>query len=238
MQAHQVLTPDAHRDLRILTEAGACGGEFMMSSVAMPSEFRRLQNDYPILFRRNAEQDGFTALALFGFQTGENLFVEDGRWEAHALPLAIRVQPFLIGRPADPARPKQVHIDMASPRIVAGEGTRVFDADGRPTPYLESIADALGALDAGLQDCPAFFQALARYDLLEPFTLDVTLDDGAVNRLVGFHTIDEDRLRALDGEALADLHGGGHLMPMFMALASLSSFRGLIARKNRRVLNG
>ena len=42
----------------------------------------------------------------------------------------------------------------------------------------------------------------------------------------------------LDAEALGALHTAGHLMPMFMALASLSQLSVLVARKNRRLGGG
>ena len=238
MPAHAILTTEAHGDLRVRTDHGVDLGDGVMSALAMPSEFRDVQADYPILFRHNPDRDGFTALALFGFEQGENLFLEDGRWDARHRPLAIEIQPFLIGG-ADDAGARQVHIDLDSPRIApGGEGVRLFDEDGRPTPYLETVAERLGALDEGYRGSADFFAALRRYDLLEPLTLDITLDDGSTNRLVGFHVIDEDRLRALDAPALGDLHAGGHLMPIFMAVASLGKLGDLIARKNRRAQRG
>ncbi len=238
MTDHLVLTAEAHRDLRVRTERDAALGDAVMSCVTVPDEFRRVQVDYPILFRRDVERDAFMALALFGFEDGENLFLQDGRWDADYLPLAVDIQPFLIGAPAAGGETKQVHIAMASPRIARDEGVRVFDDHGRPTPYLETVAEQLGALDAGWQASGDFFAALRRYDLLEPLTLEITLDDGSTNRLVGFHVVDEDRLRALDGDALGDMHRDGHLMPLFMAVASIGNLAALIARKNRRMADG
>jgi hypothetical protein len=207
----------------------------VMSCITVPDEFRRVQDDYAILFRLDIERDSFTALAMFGFENGENLYLEGNRWDAGYLPLAIDIQPFLIGG-APGSADRQVHVDMASPRVVAngGEGMRVFDDEGRPTPYLESIAEKLGALDAGYQASADFFAALRRHNLLEPLTLEITLDDGSINRLVGFHTIDEARLSELDAATLGELSEADHLMPIFMAVASLGRLRDLIARKNRR----
>lgn len=234
MTNHAILTPEDHGDLRIRTERGAALGDAVMSAIVVPDEFRQVQNEYPILFRINSERDGFVALAIFGFEAGENLYLEGDRWDARHRPLSIDIQPFLIGgRPGD-AETKQVHIDMASPRIGGSEGVRLFDETGRPSPYLETIIEKLGALDAGYGECGDFFAALTRYELLEPLILEVTLDDGSTNRLVGFHVIDEEKLQALDAAALAELHVAGHLMPIFMALASLANLSRLIARKNRR----
>ena len=46
------------------------------------------------------------------------------------------------------------------------------------------------------------------------------------------------KLRALDGEALAELQRDGHLMPIFMAVASIAQFSGLVARKNATIVDG
>lgn len=238
MSDHALLDSNTHRDLRIQTGRGVGVGDAVMCCVAMPDEFRKVQGDYPILFRRDTDRDAFAALAMFGFENGENLFLDGDRWDAGYIPLAIDIQPFLIGGTPDQSGEKQVHVDMASPRIADGEGTRVFDDDGRPTPYLESIADKLGALDTGFRASGEFCAALRRHGLLEPLTLEITLDDGSINRLVGFHAIDEARLAALDAAALGELNDADHLMPIFMAVASIGRLRDLIARKNRRVGDG
>ena len=237
MPDHAILTPEEHRDLRIRTDRSDALGDAVMACITVPSEFRRVQTHYPILFQLDSARDSFSALAMFGFEPGENLFLTDAGWDARYRPLAIDSQPFLVGRGAGDVR--QVHIDMASRRIgLHGEGVRVFDETGRPTPYLERVADQLRALDTDYVASADFFAALRRYDLLEPLTMDVTLDDGSKNRLVGYHVIDEDRLAALDPAAVADLHTAGHLMPIFMALASLGAIGDLVARKNRRVARG
>ena len=236
MSNHAILTAEAHRDLRVHMHQGADLGDGVMCCMTVPAEFRSVQNEYPIVFRMGAERDGFAAFALFGFQNGENLFLDGDRWDARYRPLAMDIQPFLIGQPAAAAAAgdKQVHIDMNSPRIARGEGMRVFDDLGRPTPYLEAIAGKLGELDAGFQASGDFFAELRRLELLEPLALDITLDDGSTYRFVGFHVIDEDRLRSLDEAEIAGLHRKGHLMPLFMAVASLSNIGALVARKNAR----
>lgn len=234
MTNHALLDNNSHRDLRVRVDAGADLGDGIMASPTVPTEFRRVQAHFPILFRREAEQERFFAVALFGFESGENLFLDGARWDAPYRPLSLAIQPFLIGRSANDAAPNQVHIDLAHPRIATdGEGVRLFDANGLSTPFLEEIAEKLGDLDEGYRESAGFFDALREHELLEPFTLEVTLDDGALRSLVGFHVIDEARLRGLDGAALGALHEAGHLMPIFMALASLAQLGPLIARKNR-----
>lgn len=240
MSRHAILDSTTHRDLRVRVDAGADLGDGVMATLTVPTEFRRIQGDFPILFRRETGRDEYFAVALLGFETGENLFLGAAGWDAGYRPLSLAIQPFLVGRSADGEAPAQVHVDLAHPRIASGdgEGVRLFDAEGLPTPFLDEIADKLGDLDEGYRESAAFFAALAEHDLLEPFTLEVTLGDGSLNSLVGFHAIDEARLRALDAAALGALHAAGHLMPIFMAMASLAQLKSLVDRKNRRQRDG
>jgi hypothetical protein len=64
--------------------------------------------------------------------------------------------------------------------------------------------------------------------------VDIELKDGSQNRLVGYHIVNEDRLIGLSADELGELHRDGHLMPIFMALASLSNLDDLVRRKNLR----
>jgi hypothetical protein len=237
---HAVLDSKDHRDIRIRPGASAELGDAVMASLTVPSEFRRVQNEFPILFRRDLDSGHFSALVLYGFENGENLFLEGDRWGARYRPLALSIQPFLVGRSADGERPAQVHIDLGHARIAADgeEGVRPFDDFGQPTPYLEAVIEGLNELDQGYRTSRDFYAALERYELLEPFSLDIELRDGAKHRLVGYHLIDEEKLRALEPGALAELHSAGYLMPIFMALASLANISALIERKNRSLGHG
>lgn len=236
MIKHQILNPADHGTLRVHTEARPELGDGVMACLAVPAEFRRLACEYPILFRYDGEAQRFSALALFGFEPGENLFLESARWSTTCRPLAMAVQPFLVGRPGGGAGASQVHVDLSHPRVsTTGEGVRVFDETGRPTPYLEEVASMLGALDEGYRASGDFFAMLDRYDLLEPFSMDVTLESGAAHRMVGYHLINEDKLRKLEPAVLAEFHATGLLEPLYMALASLGNLAKLVRFKNRRV---
>ena len=239
MTSHVALDSNVHRDLRVRSGASAELGDAVMACITVPSEFRRVQNEFPILFRRDLDSGRFSALALFGFENGENLFVQDGRWDARYRPLALSIQPFLIGR-AQGEGESEVHVDLDHKRVAApdDEGLRAFDEDGRPTPFLESVIGGLDELDRGYRASADFFAALERYELLEPFSFDVELRDGSSHRLVGYHLIDEEKLRALETGAINELHSAGHMIAIFMALASLSNLGALVERKNAGLGDG
>ncbi|WP_371397247.1 SapC family protein [Fretibacter rubidus] len=237
MPNHVAVNPRDHKDLRILEERSEGMGDATMCCITFPEEFRNLQNHYTILFQLDQEREAFNCLAMFGLENGENLFLDNGRWDASYVPLAMDIQPFMIGRPSDHDADRKVVIDSDSPRIGKGEGRRIFDDNGIPTAYLESISNKLSHLDGGYRASSEYIDCLKKYDLLEPLSIDVTMKDGAKNRLVGFHVIHEERLNKLSAEGLAELQSKGYLMPSYMALASLSNLSKLIARKEAAAIN-
>jgi len=220
-----------HKDLRVDTARSAALGDAVMYALIFPAEFRDVQAHYPIVFRKAADGT-FQPLALFGFKEGQNLFLEDGRWDATYLPLAIERQPFLIGSAGDELL---IHVDLDSPRVSMGDGAgeAVFLKYGGTTKFLDHVNSVLLSIHQGLESTPAFIEALLQHELLESFVLDVQVEDGAEHRLAGFYTINEDRLKRLDGNALEQLNRAGHLEPIYMAIASLSNLRALIERMSR-----
>lgn len=233
---HTVLLNNVdHHDLRLRTQRGQAYGDAVMLAHTFPAEFRDLQADYPIVFQKSADGTSFHPVALLGFQEGQNLFLDAGGWDASVLPLAIEREPFLIGQHGGELL---VHVDLDSPRLSRVEGEPLFLPHGGTTDTLERINSVLLALHEGLQATPAFVDALLAHGLLESFVLDVEQPDGSQQRLAGFYTIAEERLAALDGAALAQLHRAGHLQAVFMVVASLSNLRALIERQNRRLARG
>ena len=231
MSNHVLLNNVDHKDVRVINRRGAAYGDDVMLAITFPSEFRDLQAHYPIAFRKTQDGTSFEPVVLMGFQEGENLFLGPNGWDAHYVPLAIERQPFLIGMTnGEPL----VHIDLASPRISKADGEAIFLPHGGNTDFLEHVNSTLLSIYQGVQSTPAFIAALREHGLLESFVLDIELNDGSQNRLAGFYTINEDKLAALGGEAIAALHQAGYLQAIYMVLASLSNFRELIERKNQR----
>lgn len=218
-----------HHDMRIITRRSAQLGDNLMSAATFPSEFRDVQACYPIVFRKTSDGLGFEPLALFGFEEGHNLFLNNERWDAPYIPMMVERQPFLIGVNGDEL---MVNVDLDHPRVSQTEGEVVFKPHGGHTEYLERVNSLLFTIHQGMQQLPGFLAALLENELLESFTLDVELNDGSQNRLIGFYTINEDRLQALSGEAITKLHQAGYLQAIYMVVASLSNFRMLIDRKN------
>lgn len=224
-----------HRQLRIRTERSAALGDARQFALALPAEFRQLQAHFPIVFQHVEGGAGFQPIVLLGLEEGQNLFLTDAGWDAPVVPMALQRDPFMIGRSGDDLK---LHIDLDSPRIVKPEegevGTAVFMPHGGHSEYLDHVVSLLEHLHAHAQHLPDFIEALTRHQLLEPFVFDIETADGTQSRLSGLYTIHEERLAALPGAALEKLQRDGHLLPIYMQLASMMHLHDLVERAARR----
>jgi hypothetical protein len=234
MSNPQILSPTHHGNLKVITDFGSHVGDNIQFVSTFPLEYRNIQSSYPIFFTKNSETGEFYSIALFGFESGENLFLSDSGWDASYIPMMIKRQPFMIGyqEKIDDEKKPIVTVDLESPRISQTLGEPLFDDNLQPSQFLQKIMSQLEALHQGFEHNNGFIEALTNLDLLEPFSLEITLNNGTLNQLKGFYTINEDKLLELDGAVLADLNVRGYLQPIYMSIASYSRIKPLIDKKN------
>ena len=246
-----------HQDVKIITERSARYGDNLMHTPVFPFEFRRVQAFYPILLQQDGK-GGFQPVALFGFEQGENLFLnsslhargtpsrspaEGSGWQAAYIPAMLRREPFLIGfqKPQDPSEGESMRVlslDMDHPRVNTEVGEALFHPLGGRTDFLEDAANLLEAIYEGLEHGKAFVNALREQELIEAVTLEIPLRDGSRNQLLGFHCLAEEKVQALSGDVLGAFQEKGFLMPLFMILASMGNVQHLIEMKNGTLDSG
>jgi len=240
MARHEMLDNVSHRDLRIRREfRPGCGFDFNIIR-AFPGELGALQNEYPLFLMKNTESDQFEPVAVLGFDASENLYLNDGRWDAMAMPLAIERQPLLIGYQQQtvdgaPTRVPVVHIDLDHPSVNHEAGEPLFLPHGGESEWLQHQIAVLKSIFEGHDDIPRLSQTLVGLELVQTISLDIEFIDGSKHTLEGLYAIDEQRLAALNGSALETLNRTGDLRSIFMLLASLPNFTRLIERKNARL---
>lgn len=232
MATIELLNNVDHLDVKIRTERGLDLGDTQMFCLSFPAEFRAAQAYYPVLFYKDGNTGQFMPVLLLGFQAGENLFVQQQKWQAGYLPLDIARVPFTIGLQQGE---RVIHLDTAHPKVSRTSGEALFLEFGGHSPYLQQVAEQLETLHHGLTDAKQFSQQLLALELIESFVLDVTLDNGQQHSLHGFYTINEPRLAQLSGEQLTQLQQSGYLEAIYMMLASQAQFARLIGFKNQQV---
>ncbi|HEY5808817.1 MAG TPA: SapC family protein, partial [Povalibacter sp.] len=210
MTRHAMLNNVTHKDLRVITRHGAEFGDNIGSVPTFPTEYADVQREYPIFFRKDQDSGEFQSMVLLGFGKDENLFLtEDGRWDASYIPGVVARGPFLIGfQEQDVGGTVQkepvIHIDMDHPRVSQSEGEPVFLPQGGNSRYLDNISVILRGLRDGMAISKAMFSAFTALDLIEPVKLEIKLGTEEQYNVVGMHTINAEKLRALEGETLTN----------------------------------
>jgi len=239
MARYALLNNVDHQDLRVITRYGAEYGDNVATVLTFPTEYADVQREYPIFFRQDPANGEFASVALLGLADGENLFLENGRWMAKYVPGMFARGPFLIGfqdQQVDGAMRKErvIHVDLEHPRVSRTEGQPLFLPKGGNSPYLDHVATVLNGIHEGLAFGRIMTAAFQQLGLIEPMKLEVKVSETEKYAVEGLHTINEEKLRALDGEALSRLHRSGFLQGAYLVAASLGNVKALMALKQRR----
>jgi SapC len=234
------LNSRTHRNLRVSTRQANPAVAEVNAVGVVPRELPRLLSAYPVFFVKSQETGQFEPAALLGFKSRENLFLEDGRWDAGYVPLQMQRQPFSLLPRAETPEPGQpvnldVAIDMANPYVQEQEGERLFKDDGESTKYLQDMSSILSALLSGAPEAHAYTSKLSELNLLEPVSIGVEFVDRSETKLEGIYWVAPAVLKALPSEQLAELRDRGYLEWLYFQMASVSHVSNLVARKNRRL---
>lgn len=226
-----------HHDVTIRLGHGARFGDAVNQAIVFPTEFEDVAREYPIVFARDTD-DRLQAVALLGLDADENLYLSGDRWDAHYVPAIRQHGPFsILQGQRDGADGPVIGIDLDHPRVMIGggeDGEPVFLPHGGNAPYLEHVAGVLRRIHVGHAAMAPMFAAYEAEGLIEPVTLQVSLDETLRYDLPDFHTLGVDALEALDDAALGRLHRAGFLRTAFAAAASLGNIARLIDLKNAR----
>lgn len=251
MQKIELLNNVTHENLKVNTRFAVELGDGVVSTVTFLTEFAEVQKEYPILCRKDPETDEYQAIAFFGLQKDENLFLAEADpmsqkhvgWRAEYVPAVMARGPFSIGVQRGlvdgvEVQKPVVHIDMKHPKASCEDGQALFLENGGHSPYLRHISATLDAIKDGMPLTKLMFDAFSKYELLEPVTLDIEFLNQDKLKINGFETINIDKLSRLSGEALVKLNKSGFLQAAYFIVASMSNVRKLIEWKDRKLLAG
>lgn len=238
MAKHVMLNNIAHKDLRVITRYGAELGDSVGTVPTYPTEYGDVQREYPIFFRKDPSTGEYQSVALLGFEKNENLFLEEGQWNASYVPGIVARGPFLIGFQeqqieGELRKEPVIHVDLDHPRISRTEGQPVFLPQGGNSPYLDHVTAVLRGIRDGIEINKAMFAAFTELDLIEPVKVEIKLSAEEGYSLVGLHTINREKLAALDGSSLEKLNKSGFLQGAFLVIASMNNVKKLMGMKQR-----
>ena len=70
MARHEMLNNIQHKNLRVITRAGAQFGDNVGIVMTFPTEYIELQREYPIFFRKDANTGEYSSVALLRAHQG------------------------------------------------------------------------------------------------------------------------------------------------------------------------
>ena len=221
-----------------LLKAGEVAG-FVQLGNAIPishTEFQLVGRDYPIVFTSGDGGKTFAAVAVLGISAGENLFYSERGWERNIyVPAYARRYPFCMAKVTlDKVEQKNRLICVEKAAIDADGGEAMFDAAGKPSERWASLERLLTEYEADLERSREMCALLGDYGLLEPFTMQATLNKdkgGGAMQLTGMHRVAEKNLENLNAAQLKNLMRKGVLARIYMHLLSLENFARLLERK-------
>lgn len=189
----------------------------------MAVEFQHAAAEFAIVFAEAAGE--VTPAAVLGVQGQQNLYLtDDAQWRARYLPAFLRRYPFVFAASED-RQTLTLCIDETHPGFNReGRGQRLFGEDGKPSAYVEQVMKFLQEYQAHFDRTRRFGKRLKELGLLEPMQVTLTTPAGSKQGLGGFLGVQRDRLRALDGDALASLARTDELELLFLHLQSLRNF--------------
>ena len=220
------LNSQTHRDLKVQPAAAARFGDSQRFVAVIAGEFSQLAAHYPILLTKDAQTGAFFAGAMLGIDEGENLFLGERGMETYR-PLNLQRGPFFTAG-------SDLAIDLDHPRV--GDGKALFEDNGEPSAYLQSILGLFRDLRPGLEITKAFVEALGKLRLIEPVDISLAFDDGTRRQLEGLYTINQEALRALGDAQVIDLFRRGYLQLIYLMIGSLKQVPVLARIKNSRLL--
>lgn len=196
-------------------------------------EFAAAGRDFPLAFM--PEGGGYSPVLVLGLATGENLFAQDARWLAGTyLPAYLRRYPFCTATLRLDAEIRPEHLICVATDCLAADGEAIFaaeDADAASQQRWQNLQHLLAEFDADQVRTMQLCELLARFDLLEPFTVSFAPPQGERVSMSGLLRVAEQRLESLPEPALRELIKTGAMAAIYAHLLSLHQFGRLLDRR-------
>jgi len=216
----------AHRDLRVFETNDYSFARAETLAPIVYDEMADIAREYPIVFPNNGTD---LPCALLGLEAGNNAYVDaGGNWLAAYVPAHIRRYPFMFGRTNDPnADPNSFVIlfDPEAPHFRDASGHPVFETSGQLSEHMQRRVALLEQIQNKVEATRAMVRALGEAGLLTEKVIRIKTGNEPEHRIQGLRVVDQDALKRLPVDRLADLVRTGALALAYAQLLSWANFR-------------
>jgi hypothetical protein len=202
--------------------------ELNIASV-MVHEFSKVAPIYPIVFIEDKDNDKFRAVSLLGLNSGENLFVQDGKWQASYIPSIIRRYPFSLVK-TDDENKYTICIDEESGLINDEDGQELLDKDGNVSELMEKVKRYLTELQQMDMFTEEFVRFLQENNMFTPLNMKVKYNE-EIKNIGGAYVVNEERLNSLSDSKFLEFRDKKYIPAIYAHLGSLSQIERLLGFK-------
>lgn len=223
-----VVNSVTHRDTKIRPVPGYAFAKGMNSCAIQGPEFLEAAKFYPIVFAQSDE--AITPVVILGL-TDNSFIGPEGQWETEAyIPAFIRRYPYILAEGMTQDGSYAVCIDKGYAGFDQEEGERMFDDEGKNTPFLDNAIGFLRAYQDQFQATKAFVSHIKDLNLFKKMDANITLSGGQKFTLRDFSMIDEEAMRALPDEVIVGLVRQGYMPWIYSHLYSVTNFNRILSR--------
>jgi hypothetical protein len=191
----------------------------------MVHEFSRAASTYPIVFLEDKANDKFVPVAMLGLQEGENLFINENKWNASYIPAIIRRYPFALAKTSEDGR-YTVCIDESSEFVNEEEGQTLFD-NGEPAEVMERVKKYLAELQQMETFTAEFCETMKHENMYTPLNMKVRVGS-EIKNISGAYVINEERFNSLNDEKFLELRAKKYIPVIYSHLSSLAQIERLV----------
>lgn len=196
------------------------------------TEIPAAARDYPIIFMSKEQP---IPLAVVGIIDDLNLFVgDDGEWEKFRyVPAYVRRYPFGVANETGGTR-MAVIIDTEYEGFGKSAEFPLFE-NGEPTKFTSDAVEFCKVFEQERQLTDDFTKRLAPYDVIQPQAGQYTPNDGGDPKpFAEYFAVDENKLKELTDQQVAELHKTNFLPVLYAMLTSMANWRTLLQRRADR----
>lgn len=226
------LSNNLHKSLKLRENSVA---QFAASQQIMRlrvPELGKAATNFPLFLSRNQQDGSWVLSALSSFEPLQNLFVDDGRWNAIYQPTSLQTYPFYLMQSPNQEKSYTIGIVEKDDAFSTENGESIFDDEGRASLYLSKAKILLEATIKQDVETYHFIKKIEALGLIKAIDLQLIFADGNVQNIAGLCTIDEDKLQNLSTEQTIELAESGYLIAIHAMLLSIYQLNLLLRKHN------
>lgn len=225
------ITQNNHKDLKVKQIDNFNFVKDIHLASVMVHEFSRAASTYPIVFLEDKVNDKFRPVVMLGLQEGENLFIQDGKWQASYIPAIVRRYPFALSKTGEDDR-YVICIDEDSEFVTKGEGQAIFNEDGSANEVMDRVKKYLTELQQMDLFTDKFCDDMKSENMFTPLNMKVRVGN-EIKNVGGAYVINEERFNDINNEKFIELREKKYIPVIYSHLSSLAQIERLLTFKDK-----